>query len=461
LFRNFFCVVKTLAPKDSLLFDLQFPNAISPLSEVPLIDFAIAATQIPAVYFFFAGGWSTVVESFNKSLRFKKLLIVLDQVHHEDLEPEQDGISAEMLVVMMRHAITSDLKQAAVHYYAGFFQMLVGISFVFFSLNSLHIRGATHPAPVYYSVVALLTGLSYFLHMMLLSMNHHARNASLGRRLRKKLRGGATFSSVGEVIWAAHRVGYTHNLLQVLHALTATRENGASGLSLQYGNLKLDARESLLADLVTLRAAALSLRATDAEATSSFSATSAAVAVDAGAEQEVQEPEVSTATRRRSRSSAAVAAAAASTPSKPRGRKSAAAIAAAASAAAAAVDSSAVACKEFVVPSALTSALSAHVRAETVSLVLVSAFFALNFVAGYGYLMPLLAYFCPAESFAPDAVLGPAVVRTLMFHYPTATAEWWGNMAGDVAWTLEPILALCSPMLIGTVQKVLYVYMYM
>jgi hypothetical protein len=185
------------------------------------------------------------------------------------------------------------------------------------------------------------------------------------------------------------------------------------------------------------------------------------VAVDAGAEQEVQEPEVSTATRRRSRSSAAVAAAAASTPSKPRGRKSAAAIAAAASAAAAAVDSSAVACKEFVVPSALTSALSAHVRAETVSLVLVSAFFALNFVAGYGYLMPLLAYFCPAESFAPDAVLGPAVVRTLMFHYPTATAEWWGNMAGDVAWTLEPILALCSPMLIGTVQKVLYVYMYM
>ena len=60
---------------------------------------------------------------------------------------------------------------------------------------------------------------------------------------------------------------------------------------------------------------------------------------------------------------------------------------------------------------------------------------------GYGYLMGVFAYFIPPESFPVGSSVAVAV-RLLMLQAPTAQADWWGNFAGDLAWTIEPVVAL-------------------
>lgn len=68
--------------------------------------------------------------------------------------------------------------------------------------------------------------------------------------------------------------------------------------------------------------------------------------------------------------------------------------------------------------------------------------FLLNVIAGYGYLMGILAYYYlwPSSSSPP-----PSWVQTICFHLPADDADWIGNFAGDLAWTIEPLLILSAP----------------
>lgn len=67
-------------------------------------------------------------------------------------------------------------------------------------------------------------------------------------------------------------------------------------------------------------------------------------------------------------------------------------------------------------------------------------FFALNFVAFYGYLMGILCFYF--EEHGNEA----AWMKALKFNYSHDLADWHGNFAGDLMWTIEPIVVLSSPM---------------
>jgi len=67
-------------------------------------------------------------------------------------------------------------------------------------------------------------------------------------------------------------------------------------------------------------------------------------------------------------------------------------------------------------------------------------FFALNFVAFYGYLMGVLCFYF--EEHETEA----AWMKALKFNHSHGMADWHGNFAGDLMWTIEPIVVLASPM---------------
>ena len=70
-------------------------------------------------------------------------------------------------------------------------------------------------------------------------------------------------------------------------------------------------------------------------------------------------------------------------------------------------------------------------------------YFVLNFVAFYGYLMAIIAFYYPDDDHQPSWV------TQMKFGYGNAVADWTGNFAGDLMWTIEPIFILGSPMVMS------------
>ncbi len=76
----------------------------------------------------------------------------------------------------------------------------------------------------------------------------------------------------------------------------------------------------------------------------------------------------------------------------------------------------------------------------------------LNFIAFYGYLMGVLAYFVP-DAAGPVTTGFKTLVHKLLFKMPNDQAMDAGFLAGDVAWTVEPALALVSPYILKFFAK--------
>lgn len=66
-------------------------------------------------------------------------------------------------------------------------------------------------------------------------------------------------------------------------------------------------------------------------------------------------------------------------------------------------------------------------------------FFILNFIAFYGYLLGVVVYYFDDEKNQPS------YVTALKFGYSNEYADWAGNFAGDLMWTIEPIIILATP----------------
>lgn len=71
-------------------------------------------------------------------------------------------------------------------------------------------------------------------------------------------------------------------------------------------------------------------------------------------------------------------------------------------------------------------------------------YFVFNFIAFYGYLLGVIVYYFEEDV---GTYKQPDFVRTLKFGYSNADADWGGNFAGDLMWTLEPIVILASPLI--------------
>jgi hypothetical protein len=74
-------------------------------------------------------------------------------------------------------------------------------------------------------------------------------------------------------------------------------------------------------------------------------------------------------------------------------------------------------------------------------------FFVLNFIAFYGYLMAIVCFYYP------DDTAQPKYVQQMKFGYPNEIVDWSGNFAGDLMWTIEPMVTLGSPVLLGYMQQ--------
>jgi hypothetical protein len=61
-------------------------------------------------------------------------------------------------------------------------------------------------------------------------------------------------------------------------------------------------------------------------------------------------------------------------------------------------------------------------------------YFALNLVAFYGYSLSILAFYYASSN--------EMWHRALKFGMTHADSDWWGSLAGDLAWTIEPALVL-------------------
>lgn len=383
LSRNLFCVVRTLAPKDSLLFHQHLAGYSIPFNSLTTIEYAIVSSQLPAVYFFLMGAIKSFIGSRQGTDRYKRLLIELDQFRADYLDT-REGVGPETVIAILRHALQNDIAQASRQFFVGFSQLAISIAFVFFSLNTLHIKFPDHPLTVYNAVALLLTGLSYLLYTMVLSMDTRVKNVAQARRLKRKLRSSTNGNSVSEMVDLAYKSGYGENMMEAFTALTASVDSGSPTVELQYKGDKSDLKQVVASDLDTIQSALVALR--------DDSADTCAADID---------------TPRRTRSQ---------TRANP---------------------------PPSTVPAAVLQSIDARRRSEAISSVVTLVFFLVNFIAGYGYLLGVLAFFVPHEKHA-NSLVG-AAVKALMLQAPSSVADWWGGLAGDVAWTIEPVLVMLCP----------------
>lgn len=70
----------------------------------------------------------------------------------------------------------------------------------------------------------------------------------------------------------------------------------------------------------------------------------------------------------------------------------------------------------------------------------------LNFIAWYGYGLCILAYYYSDDD--TKIANKPYWIQQLFFNMNSKNADYYGNLAGDCMWTIEPIIALLSPIYI-------------
>jgi len=71
----------------------------------------------------------------------------------------------------------------------------------------------------------------------------------------------------------------------------------------------------------------------------------------------------------------------------------------------------------------------------------------INTIAWYGYTVCVVVYYWPDELQQPDWM------RLLLLNYMNDDADWTGNFAGDLMWTIEPVIVLLSPILITAIRN--------
>lgn len=71
----------------------------------------------------------------------------------------------------------------------------------------------------------------------------------------------------------------------------------------------------------------------------------------------------------------------------------------------------------------------------------------LNTIAWYGYGVCIVVYYYPDELKQPDWM------RLLLLNFSNDDVEWRGNFAGDLMWTIEPTVALLSPLYLNALSS--------
>jgi hypothetical protein len=379
-FRNFFCVAKTFLPPTSLLSVKPFKAAPFPFNEVSTLEFMIAITQFMAVVFNIVSSYDNLILGVREYLRARKASLVVDRI---TVQGESWGVEQTILRHNLKENLQNGIRQALV----GCADFLVGCAFIFLMANSLHLRAASHPVPVYQALITVEIALSYYLVVM-------------GRGVLSKLKDGLKFQELRKLLLHSANSPVTHRNL-----LDLSCEAGFLDNLMQFYNF---VNPNFTPSYRRKPAMVDGIKEDLGEIAKFFS------------EEVVTEPATETSVAKVSK--------------VPR---------------------------SSVVDSAFLENLHVASRRSFAEATVGFVVLALNALAGYGYLMAIFAFFFPnayATASTPSKdTIAHSLARSVMLNLPHSSADWWGNLLGDMAWTIEPLVCLVKPALISLlVYKVCY-----
>lgn len=387
LFRNAFCVMKSLLPASSV-FQLPYfaDSSFYPLTITTAIELLIAPTQFAAVIFNCMSGFGNVNNGKDDLIRVEKWLAAINRVFL--LKPFKSS-SAEFLVI--KAGLESDKAALKIRIFIGYLEIVFGIAFLFLVLNSLHIVGPSHPKPVIDALIWMEVGLVYILMIMWRSFTKKVKNIQ--------------------------RLGKYSAFVKAMKVKTA------EDLLLRAIDSGFDKAEIFEGFVALHPSYAPAWR----QKGSSDTNTGAKDAVNKALSEEIQ-TEFRTVTAAFSKFTS--------------------------------IEKSTTGSDKEQQSLSLTLEKQSYEARLEAPLELI--FFVLNFTAWYGYLLGILAFYVPEA--ARDASLGitdyamnsiqefgapHSWCKVLMFGLSHGDADWWGNLAGDMAWTIEPLLMLIQRPIIG------------
>lgn len=377
LIRNFLCVTKTLSPTTIFYMQSPFPTAIFPINNIRLIEFLIAVTQLVPVFLLIRSSFSSFSSGRKDYYHYQKLLKFMDQLSIEG------GTRGCVEYTILRQSISRDIQAARTRQLCGIWEFVIGCSFIFLVQNSLHLHGPTHPAPLFFALLAMEIGLLYFLTLMWNGYkdqyNSKFKLESLLSKLQdllKKLKEAKTLMQQDftelRMLQIASDIGYIDNLIDIYKVLDLE-------FPFRYRTTPLPI-EGVRADLGQIH---IFLDYKPIE-----------LANDSSLEKDkVKEEKLIKALIE----------------------------------------------NKINLLSDRLLYLQETCRVESL---IQFALFAVNFIAFYGYMMAVLSFFFPNASMAEDSSYSEYFAKLWMLGLSNDAAMYYGVLAGDIAWTVEPLLVL-------------------
>jgi hypothetical protein len=391
LFRNAFCVMKSLLPASSI-FQLPYftDSSFYPLTITTTIELLIAPTQFAAVIFNCMSGYGNVNNGKEDLIRVEKWLAAINGVFL--LKPFKSS-SAEFLVIIA--GLETDKTALKRRIFIGYLEMIFGVAFLFLVLNSLHIVGPSHPKPVIDALIWMEVGLVYILVIMWQSFTNKVKDFQRLSKYSAFVK-SMKVKTAEDLLLRAIDSGFDR--AEIFGGFVALHPSYAPawrrhGFSDANTGTKDAVRKALSEEIQT------EFRTV----TAVFSKFTSIEKSASGSDGEHQ---------------------------------------------------------------SLSLTLEKEAYEARLQAPLELIFFVLNFTAWYGYLLGILAFYVPEA--ARDASLGIADYamnsiqefgaphswcKVLMFGLSHGDADWWGNLAGDMAWTIEPLLMLIQKPIIGYLVK--------
>lgn len=417
--RNFSCVLKTLLSSDHEVHKIAFPKATAPFNKVSKIELFIGITQFAAVCFNIMASYFDTIQGFREYRRSGKYLVGLDR-----LSLSGGGTVGSAEYTLLRHSLQEEKTGAITKFWIGICEFFIGCTFMFLVANSLHLHGPTHPKPVMDALIVQEIAVAYILTVMWKSFVTKVisclKTRSLARKLQALRPQQVTPSKILEL---AADSGYLHNVMEIIAIIDPTFRCSYPSSSTMAVALKDDLTR--LHELMVVTAKSENQSYQEPYLTPELTSAS---------------QDLSTSPRYglRSRQKKADEKNISSVFTKE-------------------IDASDNQANQAVFTQdhldellrKLTVMSHMHVYESVVEFIL----FVLNVIAGYGYMMGILAFYFPAASLS-SADPGNYIAKMLMFEMSNASADWWGNFCGDLAWTVEPVLVLMNPYVTPIVLQV-------
>ena len=396
LVRNSACSIRTLAP--SVL------NGTSPFAtKISWINVIIGSTQgMASVIGTFKGG-KQAVAGYQSRLRLQKWIEGAGELQEG---PEKD---------IMMDGLNAELRKSSNSVIVGLLEYITGLCFFVLASSTL---GYLHNKDmVFFALLLMNIALVYFLYLMWKAYSDAGKNADLMQSLATAL-DAAEFNDDKKPVQVLMRciaeAGYSGKLHEAIACMDINYKAIYSNSTARSDMVESesDVLETLLSDLCLHNdtAGSMFIDVTTPPKSPSNRSRSKSPAKGRGKSPTREKKSKSPSPRLRTSSKRKGAAASYST------------------------TDGGVVSKAKVARSVAAYGLRRQSIKSAASAGIELVYFTLNLIAFYGYSLSILAYYYASSN--------DTWHRVLKFGMSHSDSDWWGNLAGDMAWTIEPALIL-------------------